>query len=189
MLLRVSPGVWFYCANWKLVKPVWNEHYPRMKNGRTGVFFPDQMNHFKILCPGKIKSWVTVSWLKMHLFGLNVSAMQFVGVSASARSSPPLPSPPRGWGALTLRALGTGRADIRRSAVTELARASHWKRKKGQELREGDSSALQSSSSSCPDGRGRGCPMAPALPRSAHVVPVGNALALPLTPCSYLAYF
>lgn len=127
-----------------------------MKNGRTG-FFSDQMNHFEILSSRKIKSWVTVSWLKMHLFGFNVSAMQFVGVSASMRCFPSLARDPAQW---PCRLLGQ---------ILLICGEVQWQNwhmnlveigESGREPRYGGSSTLQhcsQSSSFCQDGHSWGC--------------------------------
>lgn len=107
----------------------------------------------------KIKSWITVSWLKMHLFGLNVSAMQFCRCLCFCVL---LSFPSQGLGVLTLWLLGQ---------VVLICREVQWWKfeigKKGQELRDGDPSALQScgqsSFSFCSGGQGWSCPMVPAL--------------------------
>lgn len=152
----------------------------------VGLFLTDEMNHFEVLYPGKIKSWVTVSWLKMHLFGLNVSAMQFVGVSAFVLCL------------LSHPFLGIGRTDPAGSRVTLICRVQ-WQslyvqlieigkrvRAEGQWLLSpaelwAELLLLLPGWTSVPWLWPSHCP--------ARAVPAGTVLPLPLTPCSYLANF
>lgn len=151
----------------------------------VGLFLTDEMNHFEVLYPGKIKSWVTVSWLKMHLFGLNVSAMQFVGVSAFVLCL------------LSYPFLGIGRTDPAGSWVTLICRMQwqNWYVQLIETGKRGESWGTVAAESCRAVGRAPSspawvdrCPMAPPC-CPARVVPVGTGLPLPLTPCSYLANF